>query len=126
MYEIITNLYDYFITFASLSLLLVALFYWIVLSIDKKQQKDFDTKYRETRNNNERKQMTKIEIDSDVSMLSNKQLKINILQFLDNYKDILIDNMRDPKVYDDPYIERDVRSLKKQFNTMKQAIKGTE
>ena len=51
MYEIITNLYDYFITFASLSLLLVALFYWIVLSIEKKQQKDFDTKYRETRNN---------------------------------------------------------------------------
>jgi hypothetical protein len=49
MYEIITNLYNYFITFASLSLLLVALFYWIVLSIDKKQQKDFDTKYRETR-----------------------------------------------------------------------------
>jgi hypothetical protein len=49
MYEIITNLYNYFITFASLSLLLVALFYWIVLSIDRKQQKDFDTKYRETR-----------------------------------------------------------------------------
>ena len=49
MYEIITNLYNYFITFASLSLLLVALFYWIVLSIEKKQQKDFDTKYRETR-----------------------------------------------------------------------------
>ena len=60
--------------------------------------------------------MTKIEIDSDVSMLTNKQLKINIFQFLDNYKDILIDNMRDPKVYDDPYIERDVSSLKKQFN----------
>jgi hypothetical protein len=54
MYEIITNLYDYFITFASVSLLLVALFYWIVLSIDRKQQKDFDTKYRESRNNNER------------------------------------------------------------------------
>jgi hypothetical protein len=70
--------------------------------------------------------MTKIEIDSDVSMLTNKQLKINIFQFLDNYKDILIDNMRDPKVYDDLYIERDVRSLKKQFNKMKQAIKGTE
>ena len=68
--------------------------------------------------------MTKIKIDSDVSMLTNKQLKINIFQFLDNYKDILIDNMRDPKVYDDPYIERDVHSLKKQFNTMKQAIKG--
>ena len=55
MYEIITNLYDYFITFASLSLLLVALFYWIVLLINRKQEKDFDTKYRETRNNNERK-----------------------------------------------------------------------
>ncbi len=55
MYEILTDIYNYFITFASLSLLLVALFYWIVLSIDKKQQKDFDTKYRETRNNNERK-----------------------------------------------------------------------
>ena len=52
MYEIITNLYDYFITFASLSLLLVALFYWIVLSIDRKQQKDFDTKYRESRKDN--------------------------------------------------------------------------
>ena len=69
---------------------------------------------------------TLIKIDDDVSMLTNKQLKINIFQFLDNYKDILIDNMRDPKVYDDPYIERDVRSLKKQFNKMKQAIKGTE
>ena len=67
--------------------------------------------------------MTKIEIDSDVSMLSNKQLKINILQFLDNYKDILIDNMRDPKVYDDPYIERDVHSLKKVFNVIKKQIK---
>jgi hypothetical protein len=49
MLETINELYDYFITFASLSLLLVALFYWIVLSIDKKQQKDFDTKYRESR-----------------------------------------------------------------------------
>jgi hypothetical protein len=49
MYEIITNLYDYFITFASLSLLLVALFFWIALSIQRKQEKDFDTKYRETR-----------------------------------------------------------------------------
>jgi len=55
MLETIKDFYDYFITFASLSLLLVALFYWIVLLIDKKQNKDFDTKYRETRNNNERK-----------------------------------------------------------------------
>ena len=68
--------------------------------------------------------MTKIEIDSDVSMLTNKQLINNISKFLDEYKDILIDNMQDPKVYDDPYIKRDVRSLKKQFNTMKKLIKG--
>jgi len=31
--------------------------------------------------------------------------------------------MRDPKVYDDPYIERDVRSLKKVFNIIKKQIK---
>jgi hypothetical protein len=68
--------------------------------------------------------MTKIEIDSDVSMLTNKQLINNISKFLDDYKDILIDNMQDPKVYDDPYIKSDVRSLKKQFNTMKKLIKG--
>jgi len=49
---IITNLYDYFITFASLSLLLVALFFWVVLSIKRKQEKDFDTKYRESRKDN--------------------------------------------------------------------------
>ena len=49
MLETINELYDYFITFASVSLLLVALFFWIVLSIQKKQEKDFDTKYRETR-----------------------------------------------------------------------------
>ena len=49
--------------------------------------------------------MTKIEIDSDVSMLTNKQLINNISKFLDNYKNILVDNMRDPKVYNDPYIE---------------------
>jgi hypothetical protein len=55
MLEILKEIYNYFIVFASMSLLLVALFYWIVLSIEKKQQKDFDTKYRETRNNNERK-----------------------------------------------------------------------
>jgi hypothetical protein len=70
------------------------------------------------------RKMTKIEIDSDVSMLTNKQLINNISKFLDEYKDILIDNMQDPKVYDDPYIKRDVRLLKKQFNTMKKLIKG--
>jgi hypothetical protein len=67
--------------------------------------------------------MTKIEIDSDVSMLTNKQLINNISKFLDSYKNILVDNIRDPKVYDDLYIERDVRSLKKVFNVIKKQIK---
>ena len=67
--------------------------------------------------------MTKIEIDSDVSMLTNKQLINNISKFLDNYKNILVDNMRDPKVYNDPYIEKDVLSLKKVFNVIKKQIK---
>ena len=67
--------------------------------------------------------MTKIEIDSDVSMLTNKQLINNISKFLDNYKNILVDNMRDPKVYNDLYIEKDVRSLKKVFNVIKKQIK---
>ena len=49
MLETIKDFYDYFITFVSVSLLIAVLFYWIVLLIDKKQQKDFDTKYRETR-----------------------------------------------------------------------------
>ena len=52
MLETITGLYDYFITFVSVSLLIAVLFYWIVLLIDKKQNKDFDTKYRETRKDN--------------------------------------------------------------------------
>ncbi len=49
MLETIKDIYDYFITFVSVSLLIAVLFYWIVLLIDKKQQKDFDTKYRESR-----------------------------------------------------------------------------
>jgi len=52
MLETIKDFYDYFITFASVSLLIAVLFYWIVLLIDKKQQKDFDTKYRESRKDN--------------------------------------------------------------------------
>jgi len=52
MLETIKDIYDYFITFASVSLLIAVLFYWIVLLIDKKQQKDFDTKYRESRKDN--------------------------------------------------------------------------
>ena len=49
MLETIKDIYDFFITFVSVSLLIAVLFYWIVLLIDKRQQKDFDTKYRESR-----------------------------------------------------------------------------
>ena len=52
MLETIKDFYDYFITFVSVSLLIAVLFYWIVLLIDKKQNKDFDTKYRESRKDN--------------------------------------------------------------------------
>jgi hypothetical protein len=67
--------------------------------------------------------MTKIKIDSDVETLTNKQLKINVLKFLDNYKDILIDKIKDPKIYNDPYIKMDIRYLKKQFNAIKNKLK---
>ena len=68
--------------------------------------------------------MTKIEIDGDVSMLTNKQLKINILQFLDNYKNILVNNIL--LNYDDEYLKRDIKHLKKQFVVMKKQIKTAE
>ncbi len=67
--------------------------------------------------------MTKIKIDSDIEMLTNKQLKINILKFLDSYKNILIDKIKDPKIYNDPYIKMDIKYLKKQFNVIKEQIK---
>jgi hypothetical protein len=70
--------------------------------------------------------MTKIKIDSDVEMLTNKQLKINILKFLDNYKDILVDKIKDPKIYNDQYIKMDIRYLKKQFNAIKKQVKTAE
>ena len=68
--------------------------------------------------------MVKIKIDDDVSMLTNKQLKINILQFLDNYKNILANNIL--LNYDDEYIKKDIKYLKKQFNVMKKQIKTAE
>ena len=68
--------------------------------------------------------MTKIKIDDDVSMLTNKQLKINILQFLDNYKNMLVNNIL--LNYDDEYIKKDIRYLKKQFVVMKKQIKTAE
>jgi len=49
MLETINELYDFFITFVSWSLLIAVLFYWIVLLVEKRQEKDFDTKYRESR-----------------------------------------------------------------------------
>ena len=52
--------------------------------------------------------MTKIKIDDDVEMLTDKQLKINILKFLDEYRDILINKMKDPEVYNDDCIKSDV------------------
>jgi hypothetical protein len=68
--------------------------------------------------------MTKIKIDDDVSMLTDKQLKINILQFLDNYKNILVDNIF--LNYDDKYIKRDIKYLKNQFNIIKKQVKTAE
>jgi hypothetical protein len=70
--------------------------------------------------------MTKIEIDSDIERLTNKQLKINVLKFLDNYKNILINKIKDPKIYNDPYIKMDIKYLKKQFNVIKKQVKTAE
>jgi hypothetical protein len=68
--------------------------------------------------------MTKIKIDDDISMLTDKQLKINILQFLDTYKNILVDNIL--LNYDDKYIKRDINYLKNQFNIIKKQVKTAE
>ena len=49
MLETIKEVYDFVLPIVSTGFLVFVLFYWIALSIDRKQQKDFDTKYRETR-----------------------------------------------------------------------------
>jgi hypothetical protein len=67
--------------------------------------------------------MTKIKIDDDVSMLTDKQLKINILKFLDEYRDILINKMKDPKVYNDDRIKSDVYYMKRSFTIIKNGVK---
>ena len=67
--------------------------------------------------------MTKIKIDDDVSMLTNKQLKINILNFLDEYRDILINKMKDPEVYNDDRINSDVYYMKRTFTMIKKGVK---
>ena len=60
--------------------------------------------------------MTKIKIDDDVEMLTDKQLKINILKFLNDYKDILVDKIQNPKVYNDAYIKKDINRNQYPFN----------
>ena len=70
--------------------------------------------------------MTKIKIDNDVSMLTDKQLKINILKFLNDYKDILVDKIQNPKIYNDAYIKKDINHIKKQFNIIKKQVKTAE
>ena len=67
--------------------------------------------------------MTKIKIDNDVSMLTNKKLKINLLKFLNDYQNVLVDKIKDPKIYNDPYIKMDIRYLKKQFSVIKKQVK---
>jgi hypothetical protein len=67
--------------------------------------------------------MTKIKIDDDVSMLTDKQLKINILNFLDEYRDILINKMKDPEVYNDDRIKSDVYYMKRTFTMIKKGVK---
>jgi hypothetical protein len=68
--------------------------------------------------------MNKIKIDDDVAYLTDKKLISNISKFLDDYRDILINKIKDPKVYDDPYIKRDIRSLKVVFKLIKRQVKG--
>ena len=67
--------------------------------------------------------MIKIKIDNDVSMLTNKKLKINLLKFLNDYQNVLVDKIKDPKIYNDPYIKMDIRYLKKQFSVIKKQVK---
>jgi len=68
--------------------------------------------------------MVKIKVDDDVSILTDKQLKINILDFLNKYKNILVNNIL--LNYNDEYVKRDIRYLKKQFVVIKKQIKFAE
>jgi hypothetical protein len=67
--------------------------------------------------------MTKIKIDDDVVYLTNKRLKDNILNFLDEYRDILINKMKDPEVYNDDRIKSDVYYMKRTFTMIKKGVK---
>ena len=67
--------------------------------------------------------MTKIKIDDDVVYLTDKRLKDNILNFLDEYRDILINKMKDPEVYNDDRIKSDVYYMKRTFTIIKKGVK---
>jgi hypothetical protein len=67
--------------------------------------------------------MTKIKIDDDVVYLTDKRLKDNILNFLDEYRDILINKMKDPEVYNDDRIKSDVYYMKRTFTMIKKGVK---
>ena len=49
MLETIKEVYDFVLPIVSTGFLVFVLFYWIALLIDKKQEKDFDTKNRDRR-----------------------------------------------------------------------------
>jgi len=68
--------------------------------------------------------MVKIEVDDDVSMSIDKLLKVNTLDFLNKYQNILINNIL--LNYDDKGVKRDIRYLKKLFVVMKKQIKFAE
>jgi hypothetical protein len=48
--------------------------------------------------------------------------KIDLLYFLDVYKDYLIINMTDKKLYDDPWQKSDINLLNKHFRLIKKLI----
>jgi hypothetical protein len=51
--------------------------------------------------------------------------KIDLLYFLDVYKDDLIINMTDKKLYDDPWQKSDINLLNKHFKLIKKLIGAT-
>jgi len=53
--------------------------------------------------------------------LTEKQ-KIDLLYFLDVYKDDLIINMTDKRLYDDPWQKSDINLLNKHFKLIKKLI----
>jgi hypothetical protein len=52
MIETLNNLYAFLITGAGVTLLVGVLFYWYMIYMDNKQTDDFDKKYRESREEN--------------------------------------------------------------------------